>query len=412
MLSGVMMNWRTAAAILSLGLLVIYGILLFQMRRQLAEGYSDFIILYTAGKILQRGAPSQLYDLQLQYQIQREVAPNVQIRHAALPFVRPAFEAWIFWPLAHLSYAAAFVLWNVLSCACLVAAVLLLRQEISELRSLSPLLMIAGSLSYFPVFLTLLQGQDSIVVLLIYVLSYRALRRNRQFVGGMTLGLGMFKFPLVIPFLIPFFSRRRFPVVLGFVLTSLLLAAISIWTVGWSAAAYYPRYLRGVNQLARGINRPPDMPNLRGLLSTVLPTVSPITGVLLLSILSILLLAFVLRKWWLTPSESGASLALGIALNVVSTVLVSYHCHAFDWTVLLLPIAIVLGFVLSGEPIPSQSQKLLVWTLCALLFSPLYLLIMFTANTPSLLAVVLIAFALAIGVAMSEMQRLSAPDGR
>ena len=436
-----MFRWRAMVGVLSAGMLAIYAILFFQMRQPLRQGYSDFVSFYTAGKILDRGASSQLYDIPLQYQIQRAVAPNVQIRQNALPFVRPAYEAWLFWPLACLPYGVAFALWNLFNGACLILAVLCLRHEVPALHGISPLLTVAASLSYFPVFFTILQGQDSILILLIYVLAYRALRRNRQFVGGMTLGLGIFKFPLVIPFLIPFFSRKRLPFVFGFALTSFVLAAASIATVGLSTSAYYPRYLLNIDHLARGINRPADMPNLRGLLSVLLPATSARAGVVLLILFSVVLLAFVFRKWPVTsspstsssvrpgpdtPPETGAAFALGFALNVVATVLVSYHCHAFDWSVLLLPMGLVLGLVLSDEPsfpqptsrqatlpeatppqtallqaIQPQTRKFLVWTLSALWFSPIYLLIVFTANTPSLLAVLLIAFAVAIGLAIS-----------
>ncbi|MGA8153564.1 MAG: glycosyltransferase family 87 protein [Terriglobales bacterium] len=402
-----MYNWRTAAAVLSIGLALIYAILFFQMRRPLQEGYSDFISFYTAGKILQRGLPSQLYEIKLQSQIQHEIAPNVQIRQGALPFVRPAFEAWLFWPLAHFSYRVAFVLWNLFNAACLILAILCLRREIPDLHDVSPLLMVASGLTYFPVFFTILQGQDSILVLLIYVMGYRELRRHRQFLGGMTLGLGIFKFPLLIPFLIPFAVKRKFRVVGGFALTSLALAAVSIGTVGLPTAAYYPKYLLSIDRIARGINRPQDMPNLRGLLSVLLPALAPTTtGILLLLLLSIVLLTLVVRQWSSAPFDPDAAFTLGIALNVVATVLVSYHCHAFDLCILLLPIGLALGFVLSKQPIAPDVRKLLIWLLGAMMFSPLYLLIVFTANIPSLLAILLIAFTFAVGLTISEVRKM------
>jgi len=399
-----MRNWRTAAAVLSVGLAVIYTALFFQMRRQLQEGYSDFISFYTAGKILQRGVPSQLYDLKLQSEIQRDVAPTVEIRQSALPFVRPAFEAWIFWALAHLSYGAAFLVWNLFSCVCLILGVLCLWREIPGLQNISPLLTVAVSLTYFPVFFTILQGQDSILLFSVYAMGYRALRRDRAFVAGMTLGLGIFKFPLLIPFLVPFAVKRKFSVVLGFVLTSTVLAAVSIATVGLSTAAYYPKYLLSVNQLARGVNRPQDMTNLRGLLSSLLPALPSRSGLFLLALLSVLLLGFVIRQWSLPGSDNGTGFSLGIALNLVVTILVSYHCHAFDWTVLLLPIGLVLGVLLSDEPMAAGPRRLLIWLLATLMFSPLYPVVAFTAHTPSLLAILLIGFTIAIGVAISDLR--------
>jgi hypothetical protein len=399
-----MRHFRKAASILNLGLFLIYGAILFQLRHPLADGYSDFVSFYTAGKILEDGSPKQLYDIHLQYAIQRKVAPNVRIRQGALPFVRPAFEAWIFWPLAHLSYRAAFVLWNLFNCVCLILTILCFRQEIPDLHKISPLLTVASSMCYFPVFFTILQGQDSILLFSIYVLGYRALRRNRPFLGGMTLGLGIFKFPLLIPFLVPFVAKRKLHVVLGFGLTSLVLAAVSIATVGLSTAAYYPRYLLSIDRIAAGVNRPQDMPNIRGLLSVLLRTPAPKTGTLLLVLLSILLLGIVIRKWSFDVSYRGAAFTLGFALNVIATVLVSYHCHVFDLCILLLPIGLVVGLVLSNEPIPIGNRKLLTWMLCSTMFSPLYLFVTFTLKTPSLLGLLLVALACALGLTISDLR--------
>jgi uncharacterized membrane protein YidH (DUF202 family) len=400
-----MYNLRAAAAVFSVGLFVIYGVIVFQLRRPLMEGYSDFVSFYTAGKILERGLPKQLYDIGLQREIQLEVAPNVRIRQGALPFVRPAFEAWIFWPLAHLPYGPAFLLWNAFNCACLILTVLGLHRAIPELHSVSPVLVVASSLTYFPVFFTILQGQDSVLLLFVYVMGYRALRHDRQFLAGTTLGLGIFKFPLLIPFLLAFAVKRRLRVVLGFALTSLVLSGVSIATVGLSTALYYPKYLRAIDSIARGVNRPQDMPNLRGMLAVLLPMLSSRTGALLLVALSILVLVCAIRKWTFDSSHHRPAFTLGLALNVVATVLVSYHCHVFDLCILLLPIGLVLGMVLSDEPIAPQMRRLLMWVLCAVMFSPLYLLVTFPLRTPSFLGWLLVALACAIGLTISDPRR-------
>jgi Glycosyltransferase family 87 len=406
-----MSNLRTAAAIVMVGLFLVYGTIFYHLRRQLSQGYSDFVIFYTAGKILHRGAADRLYDIRLQYEIQQEFAPNVEIRKGALPFVRPPWEAWLFWPLAYLPYGTAFILWNLFSAGCLLAVAAILRREVPELCRFSPGLMLASMFSYFPVFVTILQGQDSILLLLIYVVAYRELRRNAQFASGMLLGFGTLKFPLVLPFLIPFVVKRRLHVVSGFMLTSLLLAGVSVATVGVSTAAYYPRFLLNIDQLAKGANVPKDMPNIRGLLSVLLQSkLSSAAGVVLLSILSVLLLAFVIRKWWcLDPANRSANLILGFSLNIVVTLLVSYHCHSFDLCLLLLPIGLVLGLLLSNEQITPKTRTLLIWTLGVVGFSPLYLLLSFTLNYPGLLSLLLLTFMFAIGAAISDLQGRSIP---
>jgi hypothetical protein len=394
---------RKAVATFSLGLFVVYGAILLRLRGPLAGGYSDFISFYTAGKILDRHAPESLYDLNLQYRIQREIAPHVPIRQGALPFVRPAFEALMFAPFARLSYLTAFVLWNLLSCSCGIAALLILRQEIPELRNLSPSLIFVSGFSYFPVFLTLLQGQDSLLLLLIYVLAFRALRRDNPLTSGLTLGLGSFKFPLVIPFLIPFLLRRKFRVLIGFVMTCVVLGAISVAIVGWSTASYYPRYLLTIDSLAPEVNRPHDMPNLRGLMSVLLPASHEVSLVVLL-FLTVLALGLAARQWSLRSFDPSQYFSLGLAFNVVTTVLVSYHCHVFDLSLLLLPIGITSGALLSDSSSAIRGRRLLAWTTVSLMFSPLYLWLTFSLRGASLLAILLVGFACALGLSLSRLR--------
>jgi len=395
---------RKAVALFNLGLLAIYVTIFFQLREPLRDGYSDFIAFYSAGMILERGTPSRLYDLQLQYQIQREIAPNIQIRQAALPFVRPAFEAWIFRPLTHLSYGTAFLLWDLLGCGCVIVSLLILRQEITGFHGIPASLVIATGLCYFPVFFMLVQGQDSFLLLLIYVLAFRALRRDRQLLCGLILGFGVFKFPLILPFLVPLALRRRLRVVWGFLLTSVSLAAISLATVGLPAAEEYPKYLLSVNSLVKRINRAQDMPNLRGLFGLLPRTMlSAELGGILLVLFSIALLGYVVRKSSFNRWDRDSSLAL--ALNVVATVLVSYHCHAFDLCILILPLGLGVDFIRSNLLIEPRVRWQLIAMLWLVAFSPLYLLATYTLGTPSLLAILLLGFAFAIGVTLSELRK-------
>jgi hypothetical protein len=407
---------RSAAAVLIASLLLAYGIIFYQLRHQVSEGYSDFISFYTAGKILQRGIANRLYDLPLQYEIQQEIAPHVSIRKGALPFVRPAFEAWLFWPLAYLPYKAAFVIWALFSSACLLALTVILRAEVAGLRGLSPSFELAAMLSYFPVFVTLLQGQDSILLLMVYAAAYRALRRDSPLVSGMILGLGTFKFTLLLPFLIPFLVWRKIRLPLGFAFTTLLLGGISGATVGWSTAAYYPKFLLSIGRLAPGVNVPRDMPNLRGVLSLFFhASSSTAAGTSVLALFSVLLLAWVVMKSRRAPD--GATFDLGFSLNLAVTILVSYHCHSFDLSLLLLPIALVLGLLRSGRQFPPRARTALIFGVGLIAFSPLYMVLSFAFNYTSLLALILLVFALLLGFAISEAeertmgeQRLSVPQ--
>jgi Glycosyltransferase family 87 len=397
-------NGRKAAAVVIAVVLLVYAAVFLQLRQRIWRGYSDFISFYTAGKILQRRAPTHLYDLQLQYAIQREVAPDVEIRTAALPFVRPPFEAWLFLPLAYLPYGVAFILWDLLNCGCLLRVILTLRQELLELRCFSLGFTLLSVFSFFPVFVTLLQGQDSILLLLVYVIGYRLMSRKRYFASGVVLGLGTIKFPLVLPFLIVFIVRKKLSVLLGFALTSLLLFGVSVATVGLSTASYYPEFLLNIDAVAKGVNIPKDMPNLRGLLAVLIhPQLTTRMEAVLLGVLSLFFVSFAIRNW--NPNTHGdeGRFELGFSLNLVVTILVSYHCHSFDLSLLVLPISLGLSVLLSHGPF-SSARKLL-FSLGAVSFSPLYVAFSFVIKYPALISLLLLVFAFALGFAISDLKR-------
>ena len=86
----------------------------FSLRREIAAGYPDFTIFYTAGKAVNEGRGRQLYDLETQLALQRGFAPEVKRRENALPFNHPPFEALLFVPLASLPYVTAYLVWAIL----------------------------------------------------------------------------------------------------------------------------------------------------------------------------------------------------------------------------------------------------------------------------------------------------------
>ena len=73
----------------------------------------DFIAFYTAGTILRHEPAGHLYDLKLQREIQKPLAPQGQF----LPFFHAPLEAVLFLPFSSLSLARAFLAWSVVNLA-------------------------------------------------------------------------------------------------------------------------------------------------------------------------------------------------------------------------------------------------------------------------------------------------------
>jgi hypothetical protein len=384
---------RRAALILIPSMLALYAIMAYQLRKHIVNGYSDFLSAYTAARILQRGEPHRLYDLQLQSQIQRDIAPDVSGRGGALPFVRPAFEAWLFYPLARFSYPTAFGLWTIASCTFLVIAMALLRRHNRLLQSFPLLTVVLAALSFFPVFMSLLQGQDSILLLLIYVLSYTTLVRGSVMGAGAILALGLFKFPLVLPFLVVFILRGRARFLAGFVVVAGVLMLVSIGTVGSAGIAVYIRYLASIDALAPGVNISRDMPNLRGLLALVAGPGLSLLSTAILIVASAVVLGIVTATW--TNPESNTDLPAQVSLNVLATILVSYHAHVFDLALLVFPICVGLELLLCRQ-LNRRSRVRLAWSTGLAAFSPLYVILVFSLRGVPVLAVLVLGLGVAL----------------
>src|SRR5438045_8540354 len=90
-----------------LAMAITNGIEFWQQRARIMGGYGDFSALYTAGLLVRRGEGRSLYDRREQWRVQQEFAPKVDIRNGPMPFIRPPFEALVFFPLAYFSYPTA-----------------------------------------------------------------------------------------------------------------------------------------------------------------------------------------------------------------------------------------------------------------------------------------------------------------
>src|SRR5579864_9304773 len=157
------------------GMVGMHAWVFFTLRQQVRQGYPDFTAFYAGGRLVRRGLGPQLYNMESQARVQQEFASGVKIRNGPLPFTHPPFEAAVFAPLALLSYSSAYWLWNAASLLALVGFLLLLRPHISQLRAWSEAVPFLAGLAFFPVFVCLLQGQDSLLLLLLFGLAFVAM---------------------------------------------------------------------------------------------------------------------------------------------------------------------------------------------------------------------------------------------
>lgn len=376
-----------AAVWFLMAMVVLYGWLFWSVRGKVLSGYADFTAFYTAGKLVRQGQGSRLYDLHEQWRVQQEFAKEIAIRQGPLPYLRLPFEALLFVPFTFLPYSSAYVVWLLLNLGVVIAIALFLPRQLGPLHEFPAWLPVLVALAFAPVFLTLLQGQDSIVLLLFYTLAFVAVRSDADFRAGCWLGLGLIKPHLVLPFVVIAFLRGRHKVAAGFLSVAVVLLLVSVGLVGWSGFLRYPAYLWELEQhTERGLVLPRDNPNLRGLVEGFGSGLAPalvITGVI--AILSAVLVVWVGVR---NKNMTGRVADLIFCQAVIVSVLVSYHAFAYDLSLLLLPIFLLA----SQESAPRVSRWAMLGPGLLLLFVPLYPLLWLQWHALSLLAIVLLVW--------------------
>lgn len=377
-------------------MLVLNASVAWYLRKQIASGYGDFSIFYTAGKILADGQGRRLYDTGLQFEKQQAFARDVATRQTgALPYNHPPFEALVFWPLAKLGYFPAYCVWTAMNFAALLATLWLMRREVGWLHQAGIGVWLLVAVAYFPVSISLLQGQDTLWLLLCVVLAYGALRREAEFVAGCWLGVGLFRPQFVLPLVLLLAIEKRWRVLGGLAMVGAALGLISAAIVGWPALAHYPGFIFSVDQSAAGVTAPWGMPNLHGLVDTLGVGVG-ITGPWVAALTLILSAGVIVVASQAAPGRAGRGdggpwFDLRFSLALVSAVLVSYHALEHDLTLLLLPCALVTNFVATSR-LARQQRAALIAPILVLFFTPLYMWLSFMMRQTDLLALVLVAW--------------------
>jgi hypothetical protein len=335
----------------------------------LRKGYQDFTIFYAAARMVRSGQSKVLYDLSAQYRAQQEFAPNVHIRQAALPYNHPPFEALLFLPFTLLPYVPAYLFWNLLNVIMVAASLMLLRRQFVEIGTLPFGLLVLSATGFLPIATAFLQGQDSILLLFLFVVALVTMEKGHDAAAGAALAAGLFKFHLVLP-LVLLLAARRWRLLLGFAPVAALLGGISLAMVGWHGAVGYAQFLlRLENSGAGGAIVGAEMPNLRGIIASL----AGAHDRAFLMPLTIACSAAVIVIAWRQMGPVRDSVRFAFVLTTASTILVSYHTLTYDLS-LLLPVVLLL-FAAPGPESSRQSQAdtvLLVLLYLAPLFQPFW----------------------------------------
>ena len=278
----------------------------------------DFLCYYIGGTLAREGRFAELYQPAAQMQVHERVAPS---RKGPRPYVRPPWFAVALAPLTALPFVYAYAVW-----IGIMVAIQLALWVWSFLRFGEFGLVLAAL--YLPSNLGLFFGQDGGVILAVLCVFYVLWNRQRLFLSGMVLGLGLIKPHLLLLFPLWMLLQKRWRMLGGFAAVAAAFFAMSMLVLGASGVTgYADLLLHGNTELGPS---PQTMLNIYSVPANFGIQSRTVNAFLAAGIIG--LAAFGLRR-------ASANRAIGIA--AAGSLLISPHVFGYDAALLLLPIWLV-----------------------------------------------------------------------
>jgi hypothetical protein len=377
----------------------------------------DFLAFYTGGLIVREGLSDSLYSRDVQEATQQELlTPDVadrlsqQVRARVLPFLNPPFVAVLFAPLTVVSLPQAYAWWVGINIGLLVALIALLTFAAKSWSLPERLVAASAGLTFLPAYFTVWQGQISILLSLVVVLGWMALTARREVLGGLALSALWAKPQYAV--LIPVFLlwQRQWGAILGFLLGTLLLLAVSVLVTGAQGMWQWVSLLAALPGLGSEYGHHPELQfTWSGFISAVTDNAyilgsesSPLVTIWLsLQVLTLVGLAVV---WLKHPGTSGPLSDLQFSALLIGMLLLSLHTNVQD-----LAILIVVGYLTWSVARLGVGRN---WTAILFLGGHVFVTSLFLARIvsptipyPNLLLVPLTAFALALIAVLANTVR-------
>lgn len=331
--------------------------------RPVTRECTDFSVTYTASRMIYLGLGPKLYDLGEQYRLKSSLLPHAE----PLIYEHPPFEAVLLTPLGALPYQTAYLIWGLVNVAIWLTLPFVLRPYAPVPRD--DLAYALLWLLFVPLGVTLFQGQSSLVVLLLYSLSFVQWKKGQDFRAGVLLGLGLFKFQFIVPFVAVFLLLRKWRFAHGFLASATMLSVLSFIAVGWQGIREYIQLLThvsvGLDNQFYGSSL--DMPTIAAFMHAVLGRVfSGATIALMAATTSAGLILWTAWRWRkVDQGEEETGRNLMFAGTIVVSLVTGAHMFIHDLSPLLLALLLVAPHLRSrnqtGWRATLQASLVLFW---------------------------------------------------
>ena len=298
-------------------------------------GGIDFISFYTAGRIARAGTYRQLYDLATHYAIQSAIVGPDFVPGGVIMSQHPPFLAPLLGLISFDDFKAAYLAWSAILCCvlvlCCIVAARFLRANDVEQRS--AVVLAIGAALFYPVFISVLKGQDTAFVLLGALVWMWGLHTRHERIAGVALALVWLKPQLGLAIAIPLLAARNRSA-WWFCGATALLGLYSLLLVGWGGLVDLLGLMRlsaagwgyGTNQDA--------MFNFLGLMIRTAPALDSATLDALKWTVYLLTIAGLCWFWW-NRRDALSVREIGVAIPFM--LFASPHLHQHDLSLLVLP---------------------------------------------------------------------------
>ncbi len=342
--------WRILRAGLMIALTLSYILQWMKMISSSTERTgTDFIIFYTAGKIVQNYGFSFAYDLGLQQQTEQSVVKIPLSSGQVLPYNHMPYLLPLLKVLVDNDYVASFLRWIVLLLIVYIAGSVFLIDSLfqtSEVRSVESLNLLGAAVTFYPFFVSILLGQDTALLYLGTVLWCVGLLKRKDWMVGIGLALTTVRPHICLMLAIPFLFRDR-KIWWRFLVAASILGIASILLIGLGGMKDFINVLivtaggswYGTHQSA--------MMNFLGLMLRALPF-APENVIRLIAWIGYGLGIGLVSWLWLRSRKFDERL---IGLSILAALFFAPHLHYHDLTLLIIPLLLVVRKVKTKIPL-------------------------------------------------------------
>jgi GT2 family glycosyltransferase len=306
----------------------------------------DFFSFYAAARLYVERGGSAVYDLAQQKQLELQITGQAADRFIVLPYFHPPYYTLLIAPLAALSYQQAYLAMAAFNLLLGIALIVLLVRSSLTIHGRAAFVASALVAGFFPLFVTVLQGQSDLVVLVPLAAAYAAWARGRHGWAGIFSALALSKPQLLLLIPVLFLARRAWRALAGFAAVVAALGLVSVIGFGFSAVG---SYLNSVGAWAFGGRLPTGgqlvytdtaVYSLRNVLEAL-----PGGGKVVAFVILVLLLALVALSLSWRPDKPRLDFALAVAASLV----LSPHQNVHDLALLVIPGFALADLALAGQ---------------------------------------------------------------